>query len=72
MGQKMKKVKITQIKSGIGYDKTQKATLKSLRLGKLHKTVIHNATPQIMGMIRKIKHLVTYEIIEEENNASDK
>ncbi|MCD6595483.1 50S ribosomal protein L30 [bacterium] len=62
----MKKVKITQEKSAIGYKIDQKDTLKSLGLGKLHRTVVHNATPQIMGMIRKVTHLVKYEIIEEE------
>ncbi|RKZ27659.1 50S ribosomal protein L30 [bacterium] len=62
----MNKVKITQKKSEIGYKIDQKDTLKSLGLGKLHRTVIHNATPQIMGMIRKVIHLVDYEIIEEE------
>lgn len=62
----MKKVRITQIKSAIDYKKDQKDTIKSLRLGKLHRTVVHNATPQIMGMIRKVSHLVEYEIFEEE------
>ncbi len=62
----MKKVRITQVKSAIGYAKDQKDTLRALRLGKLHKTVVHNATPQIMGMIRKVRHLVEYEVFEEE------
>ncbi|HDG68634.1 MAG TPA: 50S ribosomal protein L30 [candidate division Zixibacteria bacterium] len=62
----MKKVRVKQIKSAIGYSKDQKDTLRALRLGKLHREVVHNATPQIMGMIRKVRHLVEYEIIEEE------
>ena len=62
----MKKVRITQLKSAIGYRKNQKETVKSLRLGKLHRTVVHNATPQIMGMINTVKHLVEYEVFEEE------
>lgn len=62
----MKKVRITQIKSAIGYEKSQKDTIHSLGLGKLHRTVVHTATPQIMGMIRKVRHLVEYEEFEEE------
>lgn len=54
----MAKVKITQVKSGIDRPKRQKDTLKALGLGKLHRTVEHEATPQIMGMIRKVDHLV--------------
>ncbi len=62
----MKKVRVKQVKSAIDYPKDQKDTLRALRLGKLHRVVVHNATPQIMGMIRKVRHLVEYEIIEEE------
>lgn len=62
----MKKVRITQVRSAIDYSKDQKDTVKSLGLGKLHRTVVHDVTPQIMGMIRKVKHLVEYEIFEEE------
>ncbi len=59
----MKKVKITLVRSGIGYPKDQKATLKALRLTKLNKTVEHEATPQILGMIKKVNHLVKVEEI---------
>ncbi len=61
----MKKVKITQVKSTIGYRRDQKDTIKSLGLGRINRTVVHNATPQIMGMIRKVRHLVKYEEFEE-------
>lgn len=57
----MGKVKITQVKSGIDRPKRQKDTLKALGLGKMHRTVEHEATPQIMGMIRKVGHLVSFE-----------
>jgi large subunit ribosomal protein L30 len=57
----MEKVKVTQIKSAINKPKRQKATIEALGLGKLHRTVEHNATPQIMGMIEKVRHLVTVE-----------
>jgi len=54
-------LKITQTKSGIGYPKDQKATLKALGLGKIRRTVEHQDTPQIRGMVFKIKHLLTVE-----------
>ncbi len=54
----MAKVIITQVKSGINRPKDQKATLVALGIKKLHKSVEHEATPQILGMITKVKHLV--------------
>ncbi len=57
----MAKVKITQTKSRIGSNKRQKATLDALGLRKLNKTVELENTPQIMGMIRKVEHLVKVE-----------
>ena len=60
-----KKLKITLVKSPIGYSYDQKDTVKRLGLKKLHKTVIKDDTPQIRGMIRKVSHLVKVEEIEE-------
>jgi large subunit ribosomal protein L30 len=57
----MGKIKITQVKSGIDRPKRQKDTLKALGLGKMHRTVEHVATPQILGMIEKVNHLVRVE-----------
>ena len=54
----MEKVKIVQIKSKIGRPKDQKRTLDALGLKKINGVVEHNATPQIIGMINKVKHLV--------------
>ena len=54
----MAKVIITQTRSGINRPKDQKATLIALGIKKMHKSVEHEATPQILGMINKIKHLV--------------
>ena len=54
----MSKIKITQVKSRIGSSERQKNTLDALGLHKMHRTVEHNVTPQIMGMINKVKHLV--------------
>jgi large subunit ribosomal protein L30 len=55
----MGKVAVTQIRSAIKRPKRQKLTIKALGLGKLNKTVEHDATPQILGMINKVNHLVT-------------
>ncbi len=57
----MKKIKITQVRSGIGRPLRQKRTLQALGLRKIRQTVEHNATDQILGMVVKVKHLVTVE-----------
>ena len=57
----MAKVRIKQIKSGIDRPEQQKRTLQALGLKKLHKVVEHEATPQILGMIDKVKHLLSVE-----------
>jgi large subunit ribosomal protein L30 len=55
----MNKIKIKQTRSRIGRPKDQKRTLGALGLRKMHQIVEHNLTPQIDGMINKIKHLIT-------------
>ena len=57
----MKKIKITQIRSGIGRPLRQKRTLQALGIKKMHHTVEHEATPQILGMVEKVRHLVITE-----------
>lgn len=57
----MAKVKITQIKSTIDRPKRQKDTIKALGLTKMHQTVEHEATPQILGMVKKVSHLLKVE-----------
>lgn len=57
----MSKVKITQVKSSIDRPERQKATLRALGLNKISQSVEHEATPQIMGMIKKVEHLVKTE-----------
>ncbi len=57
----MKKVKIKQIKSGIGRPERQKRTLQALGLRRMHHSIEIEATPQIMGMIEKVKHLLAIE-----------
>ena len=57
----MAKIKITQVKSGIDRSQRQKDTLLALGLKKLHATKEVEATPQILGMVVKVSHLVTVE-----------
>lgn len=57
----MGKVKITQIKSGIGYPKNQKATLRALGLRKMNASREVELNPQMEGMIRTVNHLLKVE-----------
>ena len=57
----MAKIKITQVKSVIDRPERQKKTMAALGLRKLNATVEVEATPQILGMVRKVNHLVTVE-----------
>ncbi|MBZ0326931.1 MAG: 50S ribosomal protein L30 [Altibacter sp.] len=57
----MAKIKVTKVKSAINRTQTQKRTLESLGLHKIGQTVEHNDTPNILGMITKVKHLVSVE-----------
>ena len=59
-----KKLKITQTGSVIDRPVPQKLTIKALGLGRPNYTVVHNDTPQIRGMVRKVHHLVKVEEIE--------
>jgi len=61
----MVKLKATQVKSTINCKENHKRTIKALGLGKLRRTVMHNDTPQIRGMIKTVEHLVKYEKVEE-------
>ena len=56
-----KKIKLTQIKSGIGSTKRQKLTLVALGIRKLNNTIEVESSPQIQGMIAKVRHLLKVE-----------
>lgn len=58
------KLKVTQIRSGIGRPAKQRLILKGLGLRRLHKPVVLNDTHAIRGMIKKVGHLVTVEPVE--------
>ena len=57
----MKKYKIKQVISKIGRPKRQKATLEALGLKKLNQTREVEGSPQVLGMIEKVRHLITIE-----------
>ncbi len=58
-----KKLKVTQIRSVIGHLQNQKLTMKALGLRRIRQSVVHRDTPQIRGMLAKVRHLVTVEQI---------
>jgi len=55
------KLRVTWIKSGIGYEESQKRTLKSLGFHRLNQSVVHEDTNSVRGMINKVRHLVKVE-----------
>jgi len=57
----MAKIRIKQVKSVIDRTKRQKDTMKALGLRKMHHTVEKEATPQILGMVKKVAHLIEVE-----------
>ena len=59
----MAKIKITQIKSIIDRSERQKRTMQALGLTKISQSVEVEATPSIIGMVRKVNHLVAVESI---------
>ena len=60
----MGKIKVTQVKSAIKKPVRQKRTLEALGLRKLHQTIEVEATPQILGMVNKVSHLVEVEEVK--------
>jgi large subunit ribosomal protein L30 len=57
----VKMVKITQVKSAIGYSEVHKATMRALGFHRMHQTVEHPDTPALRGMLNKVNHLVVIE-----------
>ncbi|MDD2496597.1 MAG: 50S ribosomal protein L30 [Desulfitobacteriaceae bacterium] len=60
-----KQLKITLVRSVIGYNKNQQANVRALGLGKVNSSVVHNDTPDIRGKVNKIPHLLKVEEIDE-------
>jgi large subunit ribosomal protein L30 len=59
----MAKIKVTKVKSAINRSQNQKRTLEALGLKKIGQTVEHDNTPNILGMINKVNHLVSVETV---------
>jgi large subunit ribosomal protein L30 len=59
-----KQLKVTLVRSSIGFEKSQKETVRSLGLRRMNHTVTLADNPQIRGMIYKVRHLLTVEEIE--------
>lgn len=57
----MRNIKITQVKSAIDRSKRQKATLIALGIKKLHNPIVKEVSPQVLGMVAKVMHLVKVE-----------
>ena len=57
----MSKIRITLIKSGISYDESQRATLKTLGFHRMHQSVVREDSRSLRGMINKVRHLVKVE-----------
>ncbi|MCK9273717.1 MAG: 50S ribosomal protein L30 [Syntrophales bacterium] len=62
----MKQLKVTLIKSPIGRPEKQRRVLHGIGLGRVHKTVYLKNTPEIVGMVKKVAHLISVEEYEEE------
>ncbi len=58
----MTELRITWVKSGIGYSEDQNRTLKALGFHRLNQSVTHNDSASIRGMINKVRHLVKVEV----------
>ena len=56
-----KALRVTLVKSPIGYKKDQKATVRALGLRRMNQTVEHNDSPAVRGMLNKISHLIKVE-----------
>ena len=59
------KLRVTLVKSGIGYDKSQKRTIAALGFHRLNQSVVHDDSLAIRGMINKVRHLVKVEAANE-------
>ena len=60
----MAKIKARWVKSAISFPSRQKRTIKALGFRKLNSTVTHESTPQVLGMLEHVRHLVEWEVEE--------
>jgi len=59
-----KQLRITLVRSALGYSTRHKATIRAMGLARLHQTVVQADTPQLRGMLAKVAHLVTVEEVK--------
>jgi len=59
-----KQLRITLVRSALGYSTKHKATVRAMGLSRLHQTVVQTDTPQLRGMLAKVAHLVTVEEVK--------
>jgi large subunit ribosomal protein L30 len=64
MSAKEKEIRITLVRSPIGRQPVQRRTVKALGLKRMHHSVVQKDTPEIAGMVAKIRHLVKVEPVE--------
>ena len=60
----MARLKVTQKKSGIGGKQNQRDTLRSLGLKRIGDTAVHEDRPEVRGMVRTVRHLITVEEVD--------
>ena len=60
----MARLKVTQVKSGVGFKQNQRETLRSLGLKRIGDVVVKEDRPEIRGMVQTVRHLVTLEEVE--------
>ena len=60
----MAKIRVTQVKSKIGRPERQKRTILALGLKKINHSVEHETTPQVLGMVKKVAHLLKVEEVK--------
>ena len=61
----MSPLKVTQVRSVIGSKQSHKRTVRALGLKRIRDSRVHEDTPQIRGMLHKVRHLVSYEEVDE-------
>jgi len=59
-----RRLRVRQVKSASGHREDQQATIRALGIRRLHRPVIHDDTPQIRGMVFKVRHLVQVEEVQ--------
>ena len=67
----MKKLRITQMRSQIGQSERHRGTLRALGLGKIGRSAEHTESPQLDGMLRKVRHLVRVEDADPRARSAD-